>query len=174
MRTILLPAILWLVLAAASAQAQARQKLTEQECYQIFPRADACRAAQMPDGKIYWEAWHTGYDDDADELLGYVFLRPMTHEGSEMKLLVGVTTQGTIAKVRIRGTKAIDDEFLAQFEGKSLRSEFQIAKTLEDLLVVPAKIKAQAGKPELSESIVSEIKAISDLALNATGLGMVK
>ena len=174
MKTTMFVAALWLALAASSAQAQARQTLSDQECLQIFPRADACQAGNRLNGKMYWEAWNTGYNDDADKLLGYIFLAPFTGEGSELELVVGVTTQGTISKVKLRGVAGVSEEFFAQFEGKSLRFEFEIAKTLEDLLFVPAKIKAQAGKHQLCEIIVMELRALSGLAMKSPSLSFAK
>jgi len=41
-----------------------------------------------------------------------------------------------------------------------------MARTLEDLLHVPAMIKAMRGEPELAKSLVNEVKAILSLAQN--------
>ena len=61
-------------------------------------------------------------------------------------------------------SEAIDGEFLAQFAGRNARSNWETARTLEDLLYVPAKITALRGNHELTESLGKEIKCVLQAA----------
>jgi len=67
---------------------------------------------------------------------------------------------GVISKVSVRGMAGITDEFLAQYRGKTLRDNFDLVRTPEELLVVPAGIKAMQANLALSESIAQSVKEI--------------
>lgn len=139
-------AMLWLALSFLPGQAQTRQPLTEKECWELFPRANRYHIEQQKDGTFFCEAWHSGHEEDADELLGYVFLKTVTHHDTQKEFLIGVAPNATIAKIKWRKSEAAEDEFLAQFKGKSLSSNFEMAKTPEDLLPVPAKLNLEKSK----------------------------
>jgi hypothetical protein len=167
MKTFLIAALL---ACAATAHAQP----ADQERSQIFPRSDYCRQTGALDGGYFCEAWRTGHDEDPDELVGYVFLKTIDYGGTKMRVLVGVFPNGEISKVMVNGPEAIDQEFLKQFEGKNLRSSFEIARTLDDLLFVPAKIKAMAGKTELSQTIAETVAKLMKLAGSSQKLSLAK
>jgi len=170
MKLILLSTFLGYVATASWADAQP----TTQERLQIFPKSDYCRQTGAFNGDYFCEAWRSGYDENPDEFAGYVFLKTIDSANAEMRVLVGVFPNGEIAKVVVNGPEAIDDEFLEQFEGKSLRSSFEIAKTLDDLLFVPAKIKAISGKVEISEEIAKTVSALIKSALDSPKLTFAK
>ena len=93
-----------------------------------------------------------------------VFIKPITHEGKEMHLLVGVDEHSKISRVKIKGVDAVNGELLAQFEGRTFDHSFDIARTPEDLLFVPAKLKAITGNIPLSEHIAKSVKAVMQSA----------
>jgi hypothetical protein len=152
------------LLAATMVNAQAPTKLTREDCALIFPQTDFCQTLRDSEGAIYGEAWYKGLVEDTDEFLGYVFVKPFAHEGKEMQLLVGINEHGKISRVKIKGLDAINGEFLAQFEGRTFDHSFEIARTPEDLLFVPAKLKAIAGNIPLSEHIAEGVKAVMQSA----------
>jgi len=131
--------------------------LTMQECVRLFPRADTFQPLAIRENRYVWKVWHLGLDDDLDEFLGNLVLGRVEADTEAIETLVGIDRAGSITKVDVRGPAAISEEFLAQFEGKSALSSFSIARTPEDLLFVPAKIKAMAGRLEISEKIASEV-----------------
>jgi hypothetical protein len=55
----------------------------------------------------------------------------------------------------------VDEKFLAQFRGKTLQDNFDLMRTPEDLLVVPAKIRAMQRNLALSASIAQGVKEIA-------------
>ncbi len=152
------------LLTVTMANAQAPTKLTIEDCALIFPQTDFCQILRDSDGAVYGEAWHKGLVEDTDEFFGYVFIKPITHEGKEMQMLVGINERGKISRVKIKGMEAINGEFLAQFEGRTFAHSFEIARTPEELLFVPAKLKAVAGNIPLSEHIAEGVKAVMQSA----------
>lgn len=166
MKTFLLAALLGFVATASWADAQ----LSDQERLQIFSKADYCRQTGAHDGGYICEAWRAGRDGESDKLLGYVLVKTLNYHRTEMRVLVGVSLSGEISKVMVNGTESIDQEFLAQFEGKNKRSSFEIARTPEDLLFVPAKIKAISGKAEICEEIAKTVSALVKSSLESNKL----
>jgi hypothetical protein len=158
-RTILLS-----LLAATLASAQAPTTLTREDCALIFPQTDFCQVLRDSEGAIYGEAWYKGLVEDTDEFFGYVFVKPLAHEGKEMRLLVGINEHGKITRVKIKGMEAGNGEFLAQFEGRTFGHSFEIARTPDDLLFLPAKLKAIGGNIPLSEQIAEGVKAVMQSA----------
>jgi hypothetical protein len=156
--------MLFVALSAPYAHAQAQQKLTAKDCAQVFPWANSCIENQMHQNRLIAQAWYQGHEYGEEEFLGYVFLATLPVGEDQVHLLVGINPDSTISKLRIRGADAIDIEFLRQFEGRRAGAELEIACTLEDLLFVPAKIRAMKGRQEISESIVREVKTILSLA----------
>jgi hypothetical protein len=156
-------AMLAFALAASSVQAQKQKNVSEAQCRNIFPAADDYQNRRTPDGTAYCEVY-SDRDDDPRVLLGYVFLKTLSLPDKETELLIGVDTNGKILKVNIRETTAALGEFLAQFEGKSMNTSFEVAKTAEDLLYLPSKIKALKDNLAMSESIA---KAVHETMLSA-------
>jgi hypothetical protein len=146
------------------AQTTKRQSISNQDCAAVFAHSDVGKSTRTLEGVDYCEAWNQGAAPGEEEFLGYVFRKPLPLAGQEAYLLVGVNKEGAIARVRAQNTDMIDGEFLAQFDERSLSGNWKIVRAPEDLLHVPAKIKAMRGKPELSESIVREVKAILSIA----------
>lgn len=154
--------MLLLGLLVCMAVAGTPTRLTNQDCRQIFPGANSCEAIRTLDSGVQWtEAWERGAWGPAEEFRGYIFFKSQQHEGKTIAVLAGVTNTGTIAGVKVKGLAGVDEEFLAQFCGKSVQQNFALARTPEDLLSVPAKIRMMQGNLALSESIV---QAINDIA----------
>lgn len=157
-----------IVLSATIANAQARQELTQENCSLIFSRTDDCRRSRDMNGGVYCRAWYKGYADDVDEFLGYVFLKGIPFEGRKLNLLIGVTEDGRIFRVKSEETNSINQEFLVQFEGKTLRNNFEIARTIEDVLYVPSKVKAMHGDIQTSQTISDAVKEVLSSAQKLT------
>jgi hypothetical protein len=157
-------ALLLSLFAATIVNAQAPVNLTREDCAMIFPQTDFCQIMRNAEGAVYGEAWYKGLVEDADEFFGYVFVKPITHEGKEMQMLVGINEHRKISRVKIKGMEAVNGEFLAQFEGRTFDHSFEIARTPEDLLFLPAKLKAIAGNIPLSEHVAEGVKAVMQSA----------
>lgn len=142
-----------LLFAVSSLQAQKQPKISKSQCRQVFPSASDYLNRQMPDETLYCEAWDYAYGNEESKLLGYVFLRTLPLSGKETELVIGVDTKGRIVNMKINEPMAGAEEFLAQFVGKSLNTSFEVAKSVEDLLYLPDKIKAIKDNIELSECI---------------------
>ena len=163
-KILLLALALPLALSAAIRYAQRPLALTVEDCALIFPEANSCEKMRVLEtGELFGETWANGVES-ADELLGYVFLKPVTHEGITLDLLVGVNRTGVIAGVKVKGADEVPEEFLAQFHGKTERHNFEVACTPDDIMYAPLKIKAMRGNVPLSESIAQSVKAIATLA----------
>ncbi|NUM68838.1 hypothetical protein HUU39_26825 [candidate division KSB1 bacterium] len=91
-------------------------------------------------------------------------MKSQVYEGKSIAVLVGVTSTGRITSVRVKGSENVEAEFLAQFRGKSVRGNFKLMRSPEDLLSVPAGIRAMAGNLALSESIAQSVKEIASAA----------
>ena len=149
---------------AAQAQVAKPQTLSNQDCATVIADSDAGKYTRTVDDLVFCEAWNQGMAPGEERLVGYVFRRPLPLAGQEAYLLVGINEDGTIARVFAAKTDLVEEEFLAQLAGKGMQANWQIARTPEDLLHLPAMIKAMRGKPALSENIVSEMKEILILA----------
>ena len=135
--------------------------LTQADCRSIFSGANSSEKIRTLESGVLWtEAWEQGAWGPAEEFLGYVFLKSLQHEGKTISVLVGMTKTGVLSKVRVKGLDGVDEKFLAQFRGKTTQDSFDLMRTPEDLLVVPAKIRAMQGNLALSESIAQGVKAI--------------
>jgi hypothetical protein len=154
--------MLMLGLSASMSVAQTPSGLTQQDCRSIFLAANSSEATRTLESGVMWtEAWEHGSWGPAEEFLGYVFLKSLQHEDKMIDILVGMTSTGVISSVRVKGLSGVDEEFLAQFRGKTLKNNFDLARTPEDLLVVPARIRAMQGNLALSESIAQGVKEIA-------------
>ncbi len=153
--------MLILGVSAAQAASPMLSGLTQQDCRSIFPGANSTEMIRtLASGVQYTEAWEHGSWGPPEELLGYVFLKALQYEGKTLEVLVGMKNTGVISKVCVRGMAGITDEFLAQYRGKTSRDNFDLARTPEDELVVPARMKAMQGDLALSESIAHGVKEI--------------
>ena len=85
----------------------------------------------------------------------------MTHEDRTISLLVGVAKSGVISTVKTKGADGVNEEFLAQFRGKTWQDSFEIARAQQDLLYIPAKIKALQENVALSERIAQGVKEVA-------------
>jgi hypothetical protein len=161
----ILALMLVLGVPASMLAATNSHKLTTEDCTLVFPSANSCeRMKEVESGVIYGEAWSNGSWETTDEFLGYIFLRSVAHEGKTIKILIGMTNTGAIAKVKITGIDGVDEKFLAQFQGKTWQDGFDIARTPEDLLYIPTKIRAMKKNIPLSESIAQGVKEAAALA----------
>lgn len=167
-KTNVVSAMLILGLSASMSVAGNPSGLTRQDCRQIFPGTNSSEAVRTLGSGVQWtEAWEQGSWGPAEEFRGYIFFKSQQHEGKTISVLVGVTNTGTIASVKVKGLAGVDEEFLAQFRGKSVWQSFAVALTPEDLLSVPAKIRMMQGNLSLSESLV---QAVNDIALAAVNV----
>ncbi len=163
-KILLLALALPLALSATIRYAQRPLVLTVEDCALIFPETNSCEKMRaLETGELFGEAWVNGMES-ADELLGYVFLKTVTHEGRTFDLLVGVNQSGLIKGVKVKGADDVPEEFFAQFHGKTAQYDFEVACTPDDIMYVPLKIKALRGNVPLSESIAQSVKAIAALA----------
>lgn len=136
-------------------------ELTQQHCRSIFPSANSTEMIRtLESGVQFTEAWEHNSWGPPEEFLGYVFHKSLQYEGKTLEVLVGMNNTGVISKVSVRGMAGITDEFLAQYRGKTLRDNFDLVRTPEELLVVPAGIKAMQANLALSESIAQSVKEI--------------
>lgn len=149
-------------LSAATAVAQSPSILTQPDCRLIFPSANSCESTRVTKSGVLWtEVWEHGSWGPSEEFFGYVFMKSVQHDGTTIDVLVGMTSTGVITNVKVKGLAGVNDEFLAQYRGKTSQDNFDLARTPEDLLVVPAKIRAMQGNLALSESIVQGVKEIA-------------
>src|SRR5574341_166541 len=130
-------AVLALALAVSSVQAQKPQKISESQCRKIFLSADPYRNRRTPEGTPYCEV-HWDCDDDLRVWLGYAFLKTLALPDKETPLIIGVDTRGRIVEVKTEKPTAATEEFLAQFEGRSLTTNFEVAETVDDSCPKPA------------------------------------
>ena len=149
-------------LSVTIAKAEARQRLTQKDCSQIFLRTDDCQSSTNIEGELYCKAWYRGFGDDPDEFLGYVFLKSFSFEGTKAALLIGITENSSVYRVKVKGVDSINQQFLSQFEGKRFGDSFEIARTPEDILYVPSKIKAIRGDMQTSQTISNVVKEALD------------
>ncbi|GEM_PF-6230072 len=166
-------AMLLFALATSAVQAQQQQMISESQCRNLFPTADDYQIWQTPDGMHYGEAWR-GRGEDPRLLLGYVFQRTLSLPDKETMLIIGVDTRGRIVEVKTEKPTAATEEFLAQFQGRSLAASFEVAKTAEDLLYLPGKIKAMKDNLAMSESIAKTVHEVMLSANNSLALVSVK
>ncbi len=157
---VLITVILAVVSSVTIANAETNLKLTQQECSSIFSWTQYCETPKAVDGGLYCKAWFDkrGFGDDVDEFLGYVFAKPLLIQGKQTRLLVGVNESGRISRVKLEGNDLINQDFLSQFEGKRLRDSFEIAKSLDDILYEPSRVKAIRGDIETSQLIANAVK----------------
>jgi len=157
-----------LLLMAGSAIGQSPTNLTFKETRQLFQWADMFKPLKDIDQTTKSaEVWDT---DDADELLGWAVLKTLPFEGSEFSLLIGVKKEGAISKVIVGGLDDIPGDFLAQFEGRKLSDSFEIAKTSEDVVYLPRKVRPIRDRVQISEEIAKGVE--ETLSLLSTSLKM--
>lgn len=149
--------MLTLGLSASMATAKMPSGLTLQDCWSIFPNASAFEKAMTSEPDVLCAK--ILQVEPPDQILGYVSHRTLQHEGRTIDVLVGVTNTGAVSAVRVKGL-SVEEEFLAQFNGKTSRDSFELARAPEDLLFIPAKIKAMKENLALSESIAQGVKEI--------------
>lgn len=166
-------AMLALALTASSVQAQKQQSISESHCRSLFPFADDYQIWQTLDGTRCGEAWQ-GRGEDPRMLLGYVFQRTLALPDKETTLIIGVDIGGIIVEVKTERPTAATEEFLAQFEGRSLDAGFEVARTAEDLLYLPRKLMAMKDNIEMSERIAKTVHAALLTANNSLALGSEK
>ncbi|MDL1875071.1 hypothetical protein FBQ85_07845 [Cytophagia bacterium CHB2] len=167
-KTNVVSAMLILGLSASMSVAGNPSGLTRQDCRQIFPGTNSSEAVRTLGSGVQWtEAWERGSWGPAEEFRGYILLKSLQHEGKTITVLLGVTNTDVISSAKIKGNGGAEEEFLSQFHGKSVRQNFALARTPEDLLSVPAKIRMMQGNLSLSESLV---QAVNDIALAAVNV----
>ncbi|RLG57231.1 MAG: electron transporter RnfG [Hadesarchaea archaeon] len=124
---------------AEAEQAEINQALSE-----IFP------SAEFVEENDYYMALENG------ELIGYAMIVEGRGFGGKIKAAIGIRLDGTIQRVRVishsetpgLGSKVAGDEFLAQFEGK----------TLEEL-----KLKKEGGEIDAVTGATISSRAVVDI-----------
>lgn len=160
-----LVAVLMVGFSASMSIAQTPSRLTQQDCRLFFPSAKSSEYTRtLASGILYTEAWEQGSWGPPEEFYGYVFLKSLQYKGKTINLLAGVTRKGEIIGVCVRGIDGVDENFLAQFKGKTLKDSFDLVQKPEDLLSVPIKIKPMQGNLALSENIAQGVKDIAQSA----------
>jgi len=96
---------------------------------------------------------------------GNVFLETIETGTTPIELLVSVA-EGKIYQLLlkevpfIRGKPLVSNEFLFQFIGRSQENSWEIARSSEDLLHVPAKVRAMEELPAVSQAIADQIRKV--------------
>lgn len=158
----ILAMVLILGLTTSMSVAKTPAELTRADCRSMFPSANSSEAVRILESGVQWtEAWEHGAWGPAEEFLGYVFLKSLQHENKTIEVVAGVTSRGVISSISVKGIDGVAAEFLAQFHGKTIQDNFDLARTPEDLLYVPVKVKAMQGNLALSESIAQSVKEIA-------------
>jgi len=103
------------------------------------------------------------------DLVGYVFSTTSKGYGGDMIITVGISKNLEITSVKLGdnsetpglGTKAGEESFIGQFNGKSAKSDFVVVKS------VPAsdnEIQAVSGATISSKAVTSSVQAAADMA----------
>jgi hypothetical protein len=149
-------------LTASLCVAQAQAGKPQIDCRLFFPAAHVLpQTKTLEAGVMYAEAWEQGAWGPPEEFFGYVFLKQLHYNDKTFNVVAGVTSAGVITSVKVIGLDGADATFLAQFRGRSAQDNFDVARTPEDLLFLPVRLRAMQGKVELSERIALEVKAIA-------------
>jgi len=96
---------------------------------------------------------------------GHVFLTTIETGTTPIELLVSVA-EGKIYQLLlkevpfIRGKPLVSNEFLLQFVGRSQENSWEIARSSEDVLQVPAKVRAMEKLPAVSQAIADQIRKV--------------
>lgn len=155
-------AALMLGLTVSMCAAKTPSGLTQKDCWLVFPGTTAFeKPTALESGVLCAKVWE---GEPPDRICGYIFLNSLQYQAQTIEVLVGVTTGGIIARVTTRCGVAVEGEFLAQFTGKALDHGFEMAKTPDDLLLLPAKIRAMKSNMPLSESLAQNVQAIAKAA----------
>jgi hypothetical protein len=127
------------------------------EMRQLFPWADSHKPLSgINETTKSAEVWDT---DEPNELLGWAVLKSAIVDNSEVSLLIGIRKKdGAISKVIVRGIDDLPEDFLAQFAGRKSSDSFEIAKTAEDALFIPRKIRPVRDRTELAEAIAQSVE----------------
>ena len=154
--------MLMLGLSASLSDAQTPVALTLADCRKVFPGARSSAVVRTLDSNVQCtEVWEGSTWGPAEGFLGYIFQKSQAYEGKTLEILVGIKSTGVITSVGVTGFARVPEEFLLQYRGKTVQGSFELARTTEDLLFVPAKIKALQGNLALSESIAQGVKDIA-------------
>ncbi len=124
--------------------AEAEQAKIDQALSEIFP------SAEFVEENDYYMALENG------ELTGYAVIVEGRGFGGKLKVAIGIRLDGTIQRVRVishsetpgLGSEVAEDEFLAQFEGK----------TLEEL-----KLKKEGGEIDAVTGATISSRAVVDI-----------
>ncbi|HEX9759096.1 MAG TPA: hypothetical protein VGB26_15080 [Nitrospiria bacterium] len=96
---------------------------------------------------------------------GNVFLTRIETGTAPIELLVSVA-EGKIYQLLLKevpfiGRKPlVSNEFLFQFIGRSLEDSWEIVRSSEDLLHVPAKVRSMEELPVVSQAITNQIRKV--------------
>ncbi len=140
------------------------QKITMKQYQQVFPKMDAHSKMKKVEDISYVEAWDEGFDRFEEEKIGYVFLGQVEQNGKASRLLVSVDLSGKVVGVGLPKQTDTQAAFLKQFKGMTTQSDFGLAESSDDLLYVPAKLRAMRGDKALSAAIAQEVGKIMAVA----------
>lgn len=127
-------------------------------------------AAEFVDGDLNGVAYCTG-KDAGGSTVGYVFTTSAKGYGGDIKIMVGVNADGTVAGVQILslsetpglGMNATNPSFLEQFTGKTLGVNVNKNEPGEN------EIKALTGATITSKAVTSAVNIALDYYTDLTG-----
>ncbi|MBQ2812456.1 MAG: RnfABCDGE type electron transport complex subunit G [Clostridia bacterium] len=127
-------------------------------------------AAEFVDGDLNGVAYCTG-KDASGSTVGYVFTTSAKGYGGDVKIMVGVNADGTVAGVQILslsetpglGMNATNPSFLEQFIGKTLGVNVNKNEPGEN------EIKALTGATITSKAVTSAVNIALDYYTDLTG-----
>lgn len=113
---------------------------------------------------------------DGEQLVGYVFSASPKGYGGEIKVTVGIGSDGKISGVRIGdnretpglGTKVLEDDFIGQYYGKGIQKVFKVVKSSPQ---ADNDIEAISGATISSKAVTNAVQASAKLGNKLLGDG---
>lgn len=140
---------------------------------QVFAAAESFKPVDdlsaLVGGKPGLEAVKEAYTAmKGDTVVGYVFSTATKGYGGEMKITVGIDSNGSITGVKIGdntetpglGTKAAEKPFISQFDGLTPAEPLKVVKNSK---AKPEEIDAISGATITSKAVVSAVQAAIDV-----------
>ena len=145
------------------------QQAAEEQRIQVMSGADSFEKVEGWEGQD-----ETGLVSEVyaaysgDELLGYVFSAVSSGYGGDVPVTVGVGSDGTITGVKVGdnqetpglGSKAADEKFTGQYEGKDISGEIKVVK---GSVSADDEIQAVSGATISTNAVNSAVQASAEL-----------
>jgi electron transport complex protein RnfG len=182
MREMMMPALRLFIICLAAAFCLAfvygmtkdtielrNQQAAEEQRIQVMSGADSFEKVEGWEGQD-----ETGLVSEVyaaysgDELLGYVFSAVSSGYGGDVPVTVGVGSDGTITGVKVGdnqetpglGSKAADEKFTGQYEGKDISGEIKVVK---GSVSADDEIQAVSGATISTNAVNSAVQASAEL-----------